>query len=90
MAIRAFGYQSQERMALEEMSELTNALMKRHRNRASDDDVVTEIADVMIMMEQLRQYYGKERVDKEIQRKLERLTRERLNGNFADTSAAKE
>lgn len=42
------------------------------------DDIITEIADVMIMCEQLSYYFGKEKVELEKERKLERL-KERLS-----------
>lgn len=42
------------------------------------DDIITEIADVMIMCEQLSNYFGKEKVELEKERKLERL-KERLS-----------
>lgn len=43
-----------------------------------EDDIITEIADVMIMCEQLSNYFGKEKVELEKERKLERL-KERLS-----------
>lgn len=49
-ALTEYGIESQERMAIEEMSELMNALMKHHRGRATDAEVITEIADVQVMM----------------------------------------
>lgn len=42
------------------------------------DDIITEIADVMIMCEQLSNYFGKEKVALERERKLTRLE-ERLS-----------
>lgn len=72
-AVSAFGIESQKRMAVEECAELINALMKESRGRVSDDDIITEIADVQIMMEQLSQIYGKEKVTRERHRKLCRL-----------------
>lgn len=45
---------------------------------AGEDDIITEIADVMIMCEQLSYYFGKEKVELEKERKLERL-KERLS-----------
>lgn len=43
---------------------------------AGEDDIITEIADVMC--EQLSNYFGKEKVELEKERKLERL-KERLS-----------
>lgn len=62
----------------EQTSELTNAICKFRRGRVGNDDIITEIADVMIMCEQLSYYFGKEKVELEKERKLERL-KERLS-----------
>lgn len=48
------------------------------RGRVGEDDIITEIADVMIMCEQLSNYFGKEKVALERERKLTRLE-ERLS-----------
>lgn len=60
-------------MVDEECSELINALCKFKRNRNSTADVVTEIADVIIMCEQMACYFGKDLVKAEKERKLQRL-----------------
>ena len=49
LAVEKFGPQSQIDMAIEECSELVNALCKFRRDRVGTIDVVTEIADVEIM-----------------------------------------
>lgn len=72
-AIENFGKDSQIRMAIEEMAELINALMKEPRGRANKEDIITEIADVQIMMEQLSIIYGQKEVAKERERKMKRL-----------------
>lgn len=66
-AIRHFGETHQEDKAIEEMSELTKALLKM---RAADDsqgyqnvldcveDVLEEMIDVQIMLDQLKHIYG--------------------------------
>lgn len=64
--------------SIEECSELTNAICKFRRGRVGEDDIITEIADVMIMCEQLSNYFGKEKVALERERKLTRLE-ERLS-----------
>lgn len=73
MAINKFGLESQKRMAVEEAAELINALMKESRGRVNDADIITEIADVQIMMEQLAIIYGYDKVAQERERKLDRL-----------------
>lgn len=71
-------FPAQAAMVVEECSELTNAICKFRRGRVGEDDIITEIADVMIMCEQLSNYFGKEKVELEKERKLERL-KERLS-----------
>lgn len=77
-ALKIYGFEAQSRMVDEECAELINALCKYKRGRANGYDVITEIADVMIMCEQMAVYFGKEEVEKEIETKLSRLE-ERLN-----------
>lgn len=57
-ALSKWGETSQIHMAIEEMAELTNALMKFDRNRVSTTDVAEEIADVIIMCEQMSLIFG--------------------------------
>lgn len=68
-----YGFDNQERMLMEEVGELFSALGKFHRNRIQIPDVITEIADVLIMTEQMAVIFGYEEVMKEKERKLERL-----------------
>ena len=72
-AILEFGVEPQKDMMIEECSELINALEKHRRGRNTYADVITEIADVMIMAEQMAFLFGPEEVMAEKQRKLERL-----------------
>lgn len=72
-AIEAFGINSQIWMAIEECSELQDALAKLKRGRAKPEEVITEISDVQIMMEQLAIFFGEKEVNDERIRKLERL-----------------
>lgn len=77
-AMEVYGFPAQAAMVIEECSELTNAICKFRRGRVSNDDIITEIADVIIMCEQLSYHFGKEKVELEKERKLERL-KERLS-----------
>lgn len=77
--ISTYGVEPQRRMAIEEASELIEALVREDRGRANKMDVITEIADVLIMCEQLAMIYGEYEVDLEKDRKLARLA-ERLEG----------
>jgi len=72
-AIERFGFRRQVEKAEEEMAELISALHHFKDGRATMDDVVTEIADVTIMMLQLAMIFGKEEVDDEVVYKLKRL-----------------
>ena len=51
-AIRTFGEEAQERQAIEECSELIEAICHKHRGRKHN--IAEEIADVEIMLEQLK------------------------------------
>lgn len=56
--IRRCGISSQLRMAVEEMSELTKEICKIGRGMADMEALADEIADVTIMLEQLRLLYN--------------------------------
>lgn len=71
--ITEFGPRSQRDMCIEECAELINALEKYQRGRNSEAEVITEIADVMIMCEQMMILFGMEKVLAERQYKLRRL-----------------
>lgn len=51
-AIRVFGGSAQEEVAIEECSELIQAITHKHRGR--EHNIAEEIADVEIMLEQLK------------------------------------
>lgn len=72
-AIVKFGPQSQIDMCIEECSELINALEKYRRGRNTKEDVITEIADVQIMCEQMQELFGNIAVAVERDRKIRRL-----------------
>lgn len=72
-ALTTYGYNAQEMMCIEECAELTNAIAKLHRGRVNFADIITELADVSIMVDQLAIYYGKNKFDKERKRKIKRL-----------------
>jgi len=54
-ALNKFGEQNQKDMAIEEMAELTQALLKERRG--GDHNVAEEIADVTIVLDQLKLLY---------------------------------
>lgn len=51
-AIKVFGEKPQEEVAIEECSELIQAICHKHRGR--EHNIAEEIADVEIMLEQLK------------------------------------
>ena len=57
-ALRKWGVDLQTMMAVEEMSELTKEICKIKRGKIDLDALADEIADVTIMLEQLRDIYG--------------------------------
>ena len=83
--LKKWGQESQERMAIEEMSELTKELCKKfrfYRNEMSDvsseklskilNNIREEIADVLNMVEQLEICYGKDEIEKIRREKIKR------------------
>lgn len=79
-AINKWGNDSQINMLNEECGELITAVAQLPRGRVSEHDVLTELADVHIMVEQIALILGYDKFEKEKDRKLERL-RERLKLN---------
>lgn len=75
-AISKWGLNSQLTIAIEECSELIQAISKFWRD-GEVDNLREEIADVSIMIEQLALYFGKDEVDEIKDWKLKRL-QERL------------
>ena len=81
LALDKWGIEAQIGMLIEECGELLSAVNKFNRSRCSRDDVLTELADVSIMVEQLSLIYGG--YDKFLEEKDKKLTRllKRINGN---------
>lgn len=76
-AIEKWGEEAQQRQVIEECGELIVAINHYQRGKGTVEDVITEIADVSIMCEQMKLMFGENRVNAEIERKVNRL-RERL------------
>lgn len=71
-AIKVFGEKAQEEMAIEECAELITAINHKHRGRKHN--IAEEIADVEIMLEQLKIINGCDDEVEQIRKsKLERL-----------------
>ena len=72
-AIEVYGQENQTKMFYEEVGELCAALGHYRRGRATRQDVITEIADVLIVTTQLGLMFGDEEVTDEVKRKVNRL-----------------
>lgn len=84
--LKEWGQESQERMAIEEMSELIKELCKKIRYEKVDfnepvpkekidkvyKNIQEEIADVLNMVEQLEVYYGTEEIENIRKEKIDR------------------
>jgi NTP pyrophosphatase (non-canonical NTP hydrolase) len=78
-ALSRYGVDAQDDIAIEEMSELTKAIIKnrRYKTFATLENLYEELADVYIMLEQMVMSLDKDRVQSYVNSKLERLN-ERL------------
>lgn len=72
-ALDTYGIEKQQWMLVEECAELLNAIAKTKRDRAGMMDVITELADVSIIIGQMALYYGEDDYNKERESKLLRL-----------------
>lgn len=70
LAVNYYGPEHQKRKAVEEMGELITALSREQDGRATPEQVITEIADVHLMI-----IYGLDACLKEYDRKQRRLLR---------------
>jgi len=62
-AIEVWGEDSQIDVAIGELAELIDVIIKERRNQKNIIDVVHEIADVQICLDQLKLIYGMEAYD---------------------------
>jgi NTP pyrophosphatase (non-canonical NTP hydrolase) len=76
-ALMKYGQWAQILMCIEECAELTNALAKLSRNRVTQMEIITELADVSIMVDQLAMMFGEKFFAAERDKKINRL-KERL------------
>lgn len=77
-ALNEYGIKAQQMVLVEECGELLDAIAKSYRNRTGRDDIITELADVSIMVEQMAFFYGLDEFRAEKERKLLRI-KERLS-----------
>jgi NTP pyrophosphatase (non-canonical NTP hydrolase) len=80
-AINHFGTKHQKGKLIEELAELTVEITREQDGRTDKGKIREELADVIIMCEQMRIIFGAAAVDREIARKLERLKNTILGGN---------
>lgn len=75
-AIAKWGDQAQVMMVFEEMSELQKELCKNWRGKDNAEEIADEVADVEIMLAQLKMIYGiEDKVQKHREYKIARLAR---------------
>ena len=77
-AVDKWGEEAQINMLNEECGELITAVAQFRRGRTSHHDVMTELADVFIMVEQITSMMGYDNFEKELDRKLLKLKEEKL------------
>ncbi len=75
-AIDTYGKDAQLWMVIEEMSELAKEICKHKRGRENKDQIADEVADVTIMLEQVKMMFGiSDEVNRRIVAKVARLKR---------------
>lgn len=77
-ALKTWGEEAQVNMLDEEVGELITAVARFKRGRATHQDVMTELADVFIMVEQIATMMSHDDFEKEVDRKLVRLRDEKI------------
>lgn len=82
MIANHYGVDSQNLIAIEEMSELTKELCKHERKFHREREIVEELADVSIMIEQLISLFNvedkvSEVIDYKLDRQIRRMKQER-------------
>lgn len=78
-AIDTYGKEAQTWMVIEEMSELAKEICKNKRGRENREQIADEVADVTIMLEQVKMMFGiSDTVERRIILKVERLKRRLL------------
>lgn len=74
-AIKKWGTELQLDMMIEECAELIQAIIHFKRNRKAVAEIISEIADVKIMIEQMEEIFDKVSIEGIVQIKLERLNK---------------
>ncbi len=71
--LEKWGEEAQYDQAVEECAELIAALKHFKRDRIGEEDIISELADVTLMIGQLTWMLGPEKVEAAIDRKLAKL-----------------
>ena len=78
--INTYGTRAQQDIAIEELAELQKAILKhrRYSSKETEQEIIDEIADVEIMLEQLKIIYSchsdvERRVEYKIDREIKRI-----------------
>lgn len=82
--INHYGTLNQKLIAIEEMAELQKAIVKdiRQRNEESVEAVIEEIADVQVMLEQLKIIYScRTKIDAIMDAKIDRQIKRVMDGS---------
>lgn len=72
-ALVKWGDLAQKTVAIEECAEFINECAKDHRKRTSNEKMIDEIADVIIMMNQMALLYGLDSVKERIKVKIDKI-----------------
>lgn len=72
-ALEKWGVEAQYDQTIEECAELIAALKHFKRDKVDEEQIVSELADVTLMIGQLTWMFGEERVRAVVARKLEKL-----------------
>ncbi len=74
-AITRYGKEAQLDMCVEEMSELTKEICKYKRRNENQAEIIEEMADVYIMLEQMKMIFGisEQQINEQIDFKVARL-----------------
>lgn len=82
-ALKTWGKESQFKMAYGECGEFVTLCGRQAQGRATDEDFISEIADNFVMMAQMREIFGPEKVDAMIEFKIDRLKQKILKHHNA-------
>lgn len=72
-AIDTWGEEAQNSMVIGELGELLTLYGRKAQGRDTEEDWISEIADVLIIVEQLARMHGYDRVRQMIDTKMDRL-----------------